>query len=134
MTIKEIKQADKQFIADLQEQNIHIDLNWKVRVYSSSVELILVDENNNRIFGGDITVNGHKDYNSELRDINLNLASMSDVTDMNFAACKRIEMSAYILKNWISFKAVCEWSMDDVEALERAQWEKQEKKNKLKNA
>lgn len=126
-------EAEKQFIADLQEQNIHIDLNWKVKVYSSTIELILVDENNKRVFGGDITVNGHKKYNSKIRDINLNLASMSDVTDMNFAACKRIEMCAYILKNWFSFKAVCEWSMNDVEALEKAEWAKQELRDKLKN-
>ena len=88
-----------------------------VKVFSTSIELILCEDTTmaKRIFGGDVTINGHVDWGTKNRRIELNCGSMGSFTPECQASTQKVFTQAAILSNWSEFKIGAALLMDQVE-------------------
>ena len=97
---------------------IVIDDNILVKVYSDSMELILCEDGTmaKRVFGGEVTVNGFRDFKSNRRDIQISSGSMGGFTPDCVASTTKIFTQAAILNEWSAFCNVASALMNEQEA------------------
>ena len=114
----EIRNGDK-LRNELAEQNINVSYDWVIKVYPETIEFILVDENAQRVFGGDVSVTGYRKRvgfsKPKARDIKMNTGSMSAFDIDCQASTQKIFLMNDFLTKWEEFKAVCTWCMEDAE-------------------
>ena len=97
---------------------IVIDDNILIKVYSTSLELILCEDGTmaKRVFGGDVTVNGHCDFGTGRRRVELNVGSMGSFTPDCVASTTKVFTQCAILQKWESFCQVAVALMNQAEA------------------
>jgi len=110
----EMQSGDK-LRAELAQQNISVSYDWVIKVYPETIEFILVDENAQRIFGGDVMVTGYKYYDADTREIKMNTGSMGAFDIDCQASTQKVFLMNSFLTKWEEFKAVCTWCMEDAE-------------------
>lgn len=113
----EMQNGDK-LRAQLAEQNINVSYDWVIKVYPETIEFILVDENAQRIFGGDVMVTGYKYYDADTREIKINTGSMGAFDIDCQASTQKVFLMNSFLTKWEEFKAVCTWCMEDAKTSE----------------
>ncbi len=110
----EMQNGDK-LRTELAAQNINVSYDWVIKVYPETIEFILVDENAQRIFGGDVMVTGYIYHD---REIKINTGSMGAFdTDCQASTQKVFLMNSFLTK-WEEFKVVCTWCMEDAKTSE----------------
>jgi len=110
----ELRNGDK-LRNELAEQNINVSYDWVIKVYPETIEFILVDENAQRVFGGDVSVTGYRNYGEKTRDIKMNTGSMGAFDIDCQASTQKVFLMNDFLTKWEEFKAVCTWCMEDAE-------------------
>ena len=113
----EMQSGDK-LRAELAQQNISVSYDWVIKVYPETIEFILVDENAQRIFGGDVMVTGYKYYDADTREIKMNTGSMGAFDIDCQASTQKVFLMNSFLTKWEEFKAVCTWCMEDAKTRE----------------
>ena len=104
--------------AQLAEQNINVSYDWVIKVYPETIEFILVDENAQRIFGGDVMVTGYKYYDADTREIKMSTGSMGAFDIDCQASTQKVFLMNSFLTKWEEFKAVCTWCMEDAKTMQ----------------
>ena len=97
---------------------IVLDDNILVKVYSDSMELILCEDGTmaQRVFGGEVTVNGYRDWKANKRDIQISSGSMGGFTPDCVASTTKIFTQAAILNEWSAFCLIASALMNEQEA------------------
>ena len=97
---------------------IVIDDNILIKVYSDSMELILCEDGTmaQRVFGGEVTVNGYRDWKANKRDIQISSGSMGGFTPDCVASTTKIFTQAAILNEWSAFCLIASALMNEQEA------------------
>ena len=98
--------------------NIEIADLYLIKVYVDSIEFILCEDDTmaKRVFGGDVTVTGYKNFGSNERAIQMNTGSMGGYDNTCKASVGKVFLQAAALRNWNSFTEVCEALMNAEQA------------------
>lgn len=103
---------------NLNDKGININENFVIKVFGNTIEFIL-DDNGKRVFGGDVTVNGFKDFRTEAREIKIGKGSMGAVDNTCSATVEGTLLMATAFQNWEEFVESCEVVMDKFEELQK---------------
>ena len=117
-TLQQLIEKSNTVKAILANNGIELNDNILIKVHSTSIELILCEDGTmaKRVFGGDVTVQGHTDWQSKNRKIELNTGSMGSFDINCVASTTKVFTQAAILKEWESFVLIAKALMDEVEA------------------
>ena len=116
--LQELITKSNEVKAILSNNGIVIDNNILIKVYSDSMELILCEDGTmaQRVFGGEVTVNGYRDWKANKRDIQISSGSMGGFTPDCVASTTKIFTQAAILNEWSAFCNVASALMNQCEA------------------
>lgn len=103
---------------DLREKGLEINDNFLIKVFTSTVEFILEDEDGKRVFGGEVTVTGYKGYNGK-REVKINKGSLGSVDNTCVASVETINLMCTALNDWEEFAESCETFMDEALRLQK---------------
>ena len=117
-TLQELIAKRNEVKGILFNNGIVIDDNILIKVHSNSIEMVLCEDGTmaKRQFGGDVTVNGHTDFGTNNRRIELNVGSMGSFDVNCVASTTKVFTQAAILKEWTVFCVIATALMDEVEA------------------
>ena len=122
--MKSFLELGKEFKLDLEDKGFAIENNYLVKVFNTTIEFVLEDEDNKRVFGGDVNVSGFKDFGSNERKVLINAGSMGAVDNTCVATVAKHNLMSTALNNWEEFAESCELFMDKAD---------QQLKNRLNN-
>lgn len=105
---------------DLNDKGININENYVIKVFGNTVEFIL-DDNGQRVFGGDVTVNGFRNgfVENGPREVKIGKGSMGAVDNTCSATVEGTLLMATAFQNWEEFVESCEVVMDKFEELNK---------------
>lgn len=103
---------------DLNDKGIEINENFVIKVFGNTIEFIL-DDNGQRVFGGDVNVSGYRDFKTEAREVKIGKGSMGAVDNTCDATVEGTLLMATAFQNWEEFVESCEVVMDKFEALRK---------------
>tara|TARA_R110000744_G_scaffold129076_2_gene236412 strand:+ start:72 stop:467 length:396 start_codon:yes stop_codon:yes gene_type:complete len=117
-TLQELIENSNAVKAILANSGIELNDNILIKVYSTSIEMILCEDGTmaKRVFGGDVTVMGHCDFGTNERRIELNVGSMGSFDVNCIASTTKVFTQAAILKNWDVFVLIASALMNVQEA------------------
>jgi hypothetical protein len=94
------------------EKGIKIPNGYVCQVWESSAEFILVDKDEKRIFGGDVTVGGYRNWKTKVREIKIGKGSMGPFDMACIASVNSYLLMAELINNFQIFEAEVEKSME----------------------
>jgi hypothetical protein len=105
----------------LANNGIELNGNILIKIQSESMQLTLCEDDtlSTRVFGGDVTVNGYRDFETNIRKIELNVGSMGTFTPNCIASTTKVFTQAAILSNWSVFIEIASALMNKVEAVNK---------------
>jgi len=105
--------AGKELRETLEDQGMSLPTNYVIKVWDTSAEFILVDEDGKRVFGGDIMVYGYYGRGED-RNIQLNKGSMGSFDLTCKASVESYLLMAHLIKNFKLFSETMCDTMDRV--------------------
>tara|TARA_R110000796_G_scaffold149574_1_gene266385 strand:- start:236 stop:628 length:393 start_codon:yes stop_codon:yes gene_type:complete len=101
----------------LANNGIELNDNILIKVYGESLEMITcTDETLSvKVFGGDVTVYGYRDFKSKVRKIELNTGSLGSFDINCVASTTKVMTQAAILKGWSVFVEITTALMNEQE-------------------
>jgi hypothetical protein len=111
---------------DLSDKGIHINENYVIKVFGTSIEFILDDGEGKKVFGADVNVYGYRNGFSEdgAREVKINAGSMGAVDNTCVATVAKHNLMSTALNNWEEFVESCEVVMDEFESISREELKK----------
>jgi hypothetical protein len=105
----------------LANNGIELNGNILIKIQSESMQLTLCEDDtlSTRVFGGDMTVNGYRDFETNIRKIELSVGSMGTFTPNCIASTTKVFTQAAILSNWSVFIEIVSALMNKVEAVNK---------------
>tara|TARA_R110002126_G_scaffold243570_1_gene386972 strand:+ start:70 stop:456 length:387 start_codon:yes stop_codon:yes gene_type:complete len=101
----------------LADNGIELDDNILIKVYGESLEMITCTDDTlkSKVFGGDVTVYGYRDWKSKVRKIELNTGSLGSFDINCVASTTKICTQHAILLQWNKFVEIATLFMNEEE-------------------
>ena len=116
-TLEQLIAKSNQVKSLLADNGIELGDNILIKVYGESLEMITcTDETlSTKIFGGDVTVYGYRDFKTKVRKIELNAGSLGSFDINCVASTTKIMTQHAILKEWYRFVEIVTLFMNEQE-------------------
>jgi len=107
-TLENTIKKSNEIKAILKFNSIEIDEFYLIKAHGDSMEFILCEDDTmaKRVFGGDVTVTGYRNFGSNVREVQMSTGSMGGYDDTCKASVNKVFLQAELLKNWAVFTEV----------------------------